>query len=81
MTIPASCGTSSLRQAHRAELLVQEFPMFDRSDLNALEPPDHQLPEDVVAGLASVIISELPHMPHGLAEELKAAIEMRTADK
>jgi hypothetical protein len=54
--------------------------MFDQSDLHRLEPPDHlrQLPEDAVAGVVAIIISELPHMPYGLGLELRAFAESRT---
>jgi hypothetical protein len=42
--------------------------------------PTHlrQLPEDTVAGVVSVVFSEMPHMPHTLALELKAFSETRT---
>jgi hypothetical protein len=42
--------------------------------------PEHlrQLPEDIVAGLVSVVLSEMPCMPHTLGLELKAFTETRT---
>jgi hypothetical protein len=53
---------------------------FDPSDLNDLEPPDHlrQLPEEDVAGVVAIIISNIPQMPHTLGLELKAFAETRT---
>lgn len=42
--------------------------------------PDHlrQLPQEIVAELVAIIISEFPHMPHTLSLELRAFVETRT---
>jgi hypothetical protein len=52
-----------------------------QTELNDLAPPAHlrQLPENAVAELTAIILSEFPHMPHTLSLELKAAIETRSA--
>jgi hypothetical protein len=44
------------------------------------DQPGHlrQLPEEDVARVVSIIVSECPHMPYGLGEELKAFAETRT---
>jgi hypothetical protein len=53
---------------------------FDQSDLHRLDPPDHlrQLPEDAVAEVVAVIVSNIPCMPHTLGLELQAFAETRT---
>jgi hypothetical protein len=47
---------------------------------NVSPVPDHlrQLPEADVAAVVAVVISELPHMPYGLGQELQAFAESRT---
>jgi hypothetical protein len=44
------------------------------------QPPDHlrRLPEDAVAEVVAIVISELPCMPHALGMELRAFAESRT---
>jgi hypothetical protein len=44
------------------------------------QPPEHlrQLPEEVVAELTAIIISEMPCMPFTLGLELRAFAETRT---
>jgi hypothetical protein len=52
---------------------------FNPAELHDLAPPDHlrELPEASVAELVAIVISEMPHMPHTLAVELKAFAETR----
>jgi hypothetical protein len=55
--------------------------MFDQSDLNHLEPPDHlrQLPTEDVARVVAIIISDFAGaMPHTLGLELQAFAATRT---
>lgn len=58
--------------------------MFIRpaSELPHPRDPDardnHQLSASVVAGLVSIVLSDVPHMPNELALELRAFAESRT---
>jgi hypothetical protein len=54
--------------------------IFDQSDLNALAPPKHlrQIPTEDVARVVAIIISNIPHMPSTLGQELQAFAETRT---
>jgi hypothetical protein len=55
--------------------------MFDQAELYALPPPDHlrQLPDAVVGHLAAIVMSEFPVLHLTLQQELRAAMETRTA--
>jgi hypothetical protein len=54
--------------------------MFDQANLTDPEPPDHlrRLPENAVAEVVAIIVSNIPCMPSPLGEELQAFAESRT---